>query len=365
MWSITHCACKTWKVTSYICTALFVPYIEILFLSFSITMYMYEWNDSWWRKMIMMKKQMTVINIIYAIYFHKTLAHISVWCTVSKWDWSTWRQASDHMGVVLFTVGWVVSKICMLHKAVSLLIYIFTCVFIHLCIYFSFINSFLYSSICLCIHSFVYLFIGCMYLHLLISITFWEDTDTFDTECSGLCNAMCQHPFTGKVTDSNNSKCLCLWKHEHDNNNNKIIIACQRCNSRFFAISTLCREPSPTRTLWPGHNHVQITCNTLSAHHVQHVMLHAAWYEGTTQLLSLTEFKSHLFELYFIGWTINVGEQSVYLINCVCDITNCMLMLLSTSSGGTCDRNFLTPRRFWLLGAPLQFVWVLKLFDIA
>ena len=33
-------------------------------------------------------------------------------------------------------------------------------------------------------------------------------------------------------------------------------------------------------------------------------MLRATWYEETAQLLSLTEFKSHLFELYFIGWTI-------------------------------------------------------------
>ena len=31
------------------------------------------------------------------------------------------------------------------------------------------------------------------------------------------------------------------------------------------------------------------------------VMLGATWYEGTAQLLSLTELKSHLFELYFIG----------------------------------------------------------------
>ena len=30
----------------------------------------------------------------------------------------------------------------------------------------------------------------------------------------------------------------------------------------------------------------------------------ATWYEGTAQLLSLTEFKSYLFDLYFIGWTI-------------------------------------------------------------
>ena len=36
---------------------------------------------------------------------------------------------------------------------------------------------------------------------------------------------------------------------------------------------------------------------------MQHV-LRATWYEGTAQLLSLTELKSHLFELYFVGWII-------------------------------------------------------------
>ena len=48
------------------------------------------------------------------------------------------------------------------------------------------------------------------------------------------------------------------------------------------------------------------------ANHVQHierlsrasVMLRATWYEGTAQLLSLTELKSHLFELYFIGFIL-------------------------------------------------------------
>ena len=74
------------------------------------------------------------------------------------------------------------------------------------------------------------------------------------------------------------------------------------CNLRLFTISSLCREPSPTRTLkWPERNRVQITCNTSSAYHVQHVLLRATWYEETAQLLSLTELKSHLFELYFIG----------------------------------------------------------------
>ena len=33
-------------------------------------------------------------------------------------------------------------------------------------------------------------------------------------------------------------------------------------------------------------------------------ILHATWYEETAQLLNLTELKSHLYELYIIGWTI-------------------------------------------------------------
>ena len=81
----------------------------------------------------------------------------------------------------------------------------------------------------------------------------------------------------------------------YNNNNNRI----ERRNSRFFAISSLCREPSPTLK-WPECNRVQITCNTSSPYHVQHV-LRATWNEGTAKLLSLTEFKSHVFELYFIG----------------------------------------------------------------
>ena len=38
-------------------------------------------------------------------------------------------------------------------------------------------------------------------------------------------------------------------------------------------------------------------------------MLRAIWYEGTAQLLSLTELKSYLFELYFIGWTIKLMKE--------------------------------------------------------
>ena len=80
--------------------------------------------------------------------------------------------------------------------------------------------------------------------------------------------------------------------------NNRI----QRRKSTFFTVSSLRREPSSTRTLmWPRRDRVQITCNTSSAYHVQHVVLIATLYEGTAQPLSVTEFKSHLFELYFIA----------------------------------------------------------------
>ena len=94
-----------------------------------------------------------------------------------------------------------------------------------------------------------------------------------------------------------------LWRTVLGNNNNNRI---QRRSSRFVTISSQRREPSPTRTLkWPGRNRVQITRNTSSAYHVRHVVLRATWYEGTAQLLSLAELKSHSFELYFIGCTIN------------------------------------------------------------
>ena len=66
---------------------------------------------------------------------------------------------------------------------------------------------------------------------------------------------------------------------------------------------------------WPWRSRVQIarnlaliTCN---------IVLLATRYKGTAQLLSLTEFKPHLFELYFIGWTNNrwriKTSQTTYL----------------------------------------------------
>ena len=65
--------------------------------------------------------------------------------------------------------------------------------------------------------------------------------------------------------------------------------------------------------------YTQVAQAQLCANHVQHVkhlsrasvMLRATWYEGTAQLLSLTELQSHLFELYFIGWTIKPMKVSL------------------------------------------------------
>ena len=49
-----------------------------------------------------------------------------------------------------------------------------------------------------------------------------------------------------------------------------IIIIALKGAMRLFTIRSLCRKLSPSRTLkWPGHNRVQITCNTLSAYHMQ------------------------------------------------------------------------------------------------
>ena len=92
------------------------------------------------------------------------------------------------------------------------------------------------------------------------------------------------------------------------NNNNRI----QRRYSRFFTTShskalfeifyNLLTAP---RTV--SNTYTQVARAQSCANHVQHiqrlscasVMLRATWYEGTAQLLSLTELKSHLFELLF------------------------------------------------------------------
>ena len=88
----------------------------------------------------------------------------------------------------------------------------------------------------------------------------------------------------------------------NDNNNNLT----ERHNLRFFTISSLHHEPSPD-------TYAQVAQAQLCANQAQHIerLSHATCrftchlVRRTAQLLSLTEFKSHLFELYFVGWTIN------------------------------------------------------------
>ena len=64
---------------------------------------------------------------------------------------------------------------------------------------------------------------------------------------------------------------------DDDDNNNCI----ERRKSRFFTISSLRRELSPTRMLkWPGRNRVRIACNTSNSYRVQHVVYHVARPKG-------------------------------------------------------------------------------------
>ena len=59
--------------------------------------------------------------------------------------------------------------------------------------------------------------------------------------------------------------------NDDKNNSNDI----ERHNSRLCTVSSLHRKRSPTHTLkWPARIHVQITCNTWSAYHVQHDVSH-------------------------------------------------------------------------------------------
>ena len=60
-----------------------------------------------------------------------------------------------------------------------------------------------------------------------------------------------------------------------------IIIAFKGAIWDLFYDLLTAREQSPSLTLkWRGRNLAQITCNTSIAHHEQHVVLRATWYEG-------------------------------------------------------------------------------------
>ena len=116
---------------------------------------------------------------------------------------------------------------------------------------------------------------------------------------------LCQQSHTYTLTRQPESW-PAVTPHGNNNNNNRI----QRRYSRFFYnLLTALRTVSDT--------YAQVAQAQPCANHMQHierlsrasVMLCATWYEGTAQLLNLTELNSHLFELYFIGWTINPMKE--------------------------------------------------------
>ena len=102
------------------------------------------------------------------------------------------------------------------------------------------------------------------------------------------------------------------------NNNDNIRIESR--NSRFFTISSLRRKLSPTRTLnWPGSNLVQITCNSQSAHHVQHVVCHLVRRDSSA-------IKIGRVKIAFISALFYLLKRSTDEVHCASD----PLSLLST-----------------------------------
>ena len=74
----------------------------------------------------------------------------------------------------------------------------------------------------------------------------------------------------GKGKERNEIKEVLYMQNTNNNNDNNDCTEGRK--SRFFAISSMRRELSPTCTLkWPGRNRVQITCNISSAYRMQHV----------------------------------------------------------------------------------------------
>ena len=155
-------------------------------------------------------------------------------------------------------------------------------------------------------------------------------TQVRDTDCSGssinteVChlpvNSHIMHVYISRIFDQNGVSLQWYIVEIHHSGWKPsickiiiMIIAFKGIIRDYFTISSQCSRLSPTRTLkWPRCNRVQIMCNTLSAYHMQHVVLRATWYVGTAQLSSLTELKSHLFKPYFVGWIIKLMNRCMY-----------------------------------------------------
>ena len=247
---------------------------------------------------------------------------------------------------VCVCLNWLETALCVFPFSCSPpLVWLCSCTCLHLhvsrvwlCICRYTMNTYKYHSVCVCVCVCVCLCVcvcACVCVRVCvlrrggrggIHVHVW----VFLSVCLSVCLSSVHTHCTWKQQPSVCDVLLCrcqttpsrLYQHNNNNsnNNNSNNNCIERHNSWCFTISSLCREPCQTRTLkWSQRSRVQITCNILSTYYMQDVVLHATWYNRTAQLLNLTKFKSHLFELYFIGWTIHrCGTWSSLMCYCAC-----------------------------------------------
>ena len=100
---------------------------------------------------------------------------------------------------------------------------------------------------------------------------------------------------------------LLLMINNSNNNNSDNHIA--GTIEDFYNLFTV-QELSPTRTLkWLGRNGVQITCNTLSAYHVQHGMCHVVQKDSSAVKCDRAEITFTLALFYWLRLLTNEGGE--------------------------------------------------------
>ena len=71
---------------------------------------------------------------------------------------------------------------------------------------------------------------------------------------------------------------------------------------KIFKISSLhCRLFQTCTLKWPGHNHVQITCSTLSDYYMQHVLCHVIWKDSSAIKFDKVFIASNLALFYWLN----------------------------------------------------------------
>ena len=98
-----------------------------------------------------------------------------------------------------------------------------------------------------------------------------------------------------------------------------MMIAFKGAGGDFLKISSLRRELSPTCTLkWPRRYCVQITCNTLSAYHVQRVMCHFVRRDSSAIKFYRVEIAGTAVRLQRLSWPFLPKPQQLTAASCLC-----------------------------------------------